>query len=377
MASCTSTYPCNLLLGASWCQYTIRALSRTMSKPTKQSLMCLRHLALYLLGCVDHCLLLTYKGHHGLLRHTPEDYTLEVFSDSDWAKHKQTRKSVSSGFICLSGNVLYSSSRSQKALALSSAEAEIYAATSARCDGVLLFHCLVFILGGDDAEVKLTVNMDNSAGKSFLHRSVGGRIRHISVRVLWMQQKVRDKMISPSKVSTRENVSDLGAKRLTRDRVLYLMYLCKIYDMSTSASVGADVYDKVCQEDAMKQGIHMFKEHGFHVKDSKNLMRILLISALGRPSVAMAVATSSIESFSSLTPMAGSGYGWFVPLLFTVLCLAAGMCIYLRFQFGILRRESLPGRSKMLAPLSLIALSVSVKITKKGVDVTWTLNFAK
>ena len=47
----------------------------------------------------------------------------------------------------------------------------------------------------------------------------------------------------PSRVSTRENVSDLGTKRLTRDRVLYLMYLCKVYDMSTSAYVGTDVYD--------------------------------------------------------------------------------------------------------------------------------------
>ena len=92
----------------------------------------------------------------------------------------------------------------------------------------------------------------------------------------------------------------------------------------------------------MKQGVHMFKEHGFHVKDSKdskNLMRILLISALGRPSFAMAVATSSAESFSSLTPMAGNGYGWLVPLLFMLLCLAVGMCTYLRFQLGILRRE--------------------------------------
>ena len=72
------------------CQYTIRALSQTMSKPTTQSLMCLRHLALYLLGCVDHCILLAYKGHHRLLHYTLEDYALEVFSDSDWAKHKQT-----------------------------------------------------------------------------------------------------------------------------------------------------------------------------------------------------------------------------------------------------------------------------------------------
>ena len=65
------------------CQYTIRALSLSMSKPTGNSFACLRHLCMYLLGCTQNCLLLTYKGHHGLLHYTPEDYALEVFSDSD------------------------------------------------------------------------------------------------------------------------------------------------------------------------------------------------------------------------------------------------------------------------------------------------------
>ena len=163
------------------CQYTIRALSLSMSKPTGNSFACLRHLCMYLLGCTQNCLLLTYKGHHGLLHYTPEDYALEVFSDSDWAKHRSTRKSVSSGFIFLFRNLLYSSSRSQKAIALSSAEAEIYAATSACC--VLLEHCLCFIVGGSDKVVTF-IKMDNSAGRSFLLRSGVGRIRHISVHVL-------------------------------------------------------------------------------------------------------------------------------------------------------------------------------------------------
>ena len=65
------------------CQYSIRALSQSMSKPTVNSFACLRHLCMYLLGCIENCLILTYKGHHGLLHYTPEDYRLEVFSDSD------------------------------------------------------------------------------------------------------------------------------------------------------------------------------------------------------------------------------------------------------------------------------------------------------
>ena len=37
------------------CQYAIRGLAQVMSKPTVQAFLCLRHLCLYLLGCIDHC----------------------------------------------------------------------------------------------------------------------------------------------------------------------------------------------------------------------------------------------------------------------------------------------------------------------------------
>ena len=108
------------------CQYANRGLAQVMSKPSVQAFLCLRHLCLYLLGCVDHCTVMTYSDHQGLLHYTPSEYTMEVYSDSDWAKHRSTCKSFSSGHICLFGNLLYSSSRT-KTIALSSAEAKIYA----------------------------------------------------------------------------------------------------------------------------------------------------------------------------------------------------------------------------------------------------------
>ena len=49
------------------CQYAIRGLSQSMAKPTTQSMMCLRHLAQYLLGCIDHALVLRYEPHQGLV----------------------------------------------------------------------------------------------------------------------------------------------------------------------------------------------------------------------------------------------------------------------------------------------------------------------
>ena len=65
------------------------------------------------------------------------------------------------------GNLLYSSSRSQKALALSSCEAEVYAGTSATSDAVLMYHCICFCVGPNET-VKVKLALDNAAGIKFL-----------------------------------------------------------------------------------------------------------------------------------------------------------------------------------------------------------------
>ena len=59
-----------------------------------------------------------------------EHHLLEVFSDSDWAGRKDTRRSTSSGTIFLDGQCIYSFSRNQKSVSLSSGEAEYYASDS-------------------------------------------------------------------------------------------------------------------------------------------------------------------------------------------------------------------------------------------------------
>ena len=52
----------------------------------------------------------------------------QVFTDSDWAGERDTRKSTSGGAILLGGHCLKTWSSTQSSPALSSAEAEYYAA---------------------------------------------------------------------------------------------------------------------------------------------------------------------------------------------------------------------------------------------------------
>ena len=52
----------------------------------------LRHLVQYLLGCVDQAICLKFKHEHGVHHYVGDQNVLEIFTDSDWASHKATRR---------------------------------------------------------------------------------------------------------------------------------------------------------------------------------------------------------------------------------------------------------------------------------------------
>lgn len=81
------------------CQHVIRLLAQHMSKPSELNMLFLRHLVQYLLGWVDQGIQLRFKPHEGVFHHTGSELVLEVYSDSDWASRKGTRKSVSASTL--------------------------------------------------------------------------------------------------------------------------------------------------------------------------------------------------------------------------------------------------------------------------------------
>ena len=125
------------------CQGAIRALSSYMTSPTRNAQTALRYLLKYLLEGQHHGLLLDCKNRHcGVSGEIPRPsqpvLCLESFSDANWASHKGSHKSVSSGMLFVGGCLLYSSSRTQRVIALSSGEAELLAATSTLCDALFV-----------------------------------------------------------------------------------------------------------------------------------------------------------------------------------------------------------------------------------------------
>ena len=204
----------------------------------------LRHRVSYLHGTKGVCLGLKYKGDHVGVHHQyfedPDSVHLEVFSDSDGASNKSDHKSVSGGYICMGSSFMYTSSRTQKVISLSSGEAEVYAASSSACDSVLLSKMISFLTG---AGVVVHHLLDSSAARGILSRQGVGRIRHLSCRILSLQtlvklrrefnvdqhgRKLHSSCHVVSAVHGNLNLADLGTKRLAKKRLLELMGFCNL-----------------------------------------------------------------------------------------------------------------------------------------------------
>ncbi|OLP75929.1 Retrovirus-related Pol polyprotein from transposon TNT 1-94 [Symbiodinium microadriaticum] len=176
---------------------------------------------------------------------------VETLSDSDWASNKASRKSVTASMVYMGGSLMFSASRTQKVISLSSAEAEVHAATSTMIDGLMVKTLLDFATGSS-----VTVNhfMDSAAGLGVLKRSGIGKIRHLSCRILWTQEAVKCGRISLNKVDTKINVSDLGTKCLSRARINLLLNFCGIFDCELDCLVGEEERRQFEEQKFVKQG---------------------------------------------------------------------------------------------------------------------------
>ena len=113
-------------------------------------------------------------------------------------------------------------------MTLSSAEAELNSLVSAAADGIYLKKCLEFIV---EEQVVHHCLVDNSAALHLCHRKGPGRLRHISGKLLWIQDLVAQEELQVRAVGTVYNIADLGTKPLTKNRtslgrLCLILYWC-------------------------------------------------------------------------------------------------------------------------------------------------------
>ena len=199
-------------------QFETNNLARQMKAPTTVSQLQLKRLARYLAGSARAV---------NVLNRPSDEYeqdvaTIQVWTDSNWAGDTVSRQSQSSIKLEVDGCPMYSCSRRQLALAHSSGEAEYYAGASGASEAMLVREVLTFA----GFRVRSELLMDSAAARGICKREGVGRIRHLSTKVLWVQQLVKRGVLEVSAVAGLLNKADLGAKSLPRRRLVELRESC-------------------------------------------------------------------------------------------------------------------------------------------------------
>ena len=89
-------------------------------------------------------------------------------------------------------------------VALSIAEAELNAALKMGFENLGISQFCRQL--GDDMKVK--INGDSSAVKAILARRGCGKVKHLELKQLWLQEQVRSRKVDFHKVSGKNNMSD-------------------------------------------------------------------------------------------------------------------------------------------------------------------------
>ena len=150
-------------------------------------------------------------------------------------------ESVSCCCIFLGGCLIFSASRTQKVVSLSSAEAEVYACSSGSSDAILLARLRSWLTG---RRAWIYVYTDSSRAREILQRQGVGRLRHLSCRVLWLQALIANGTIRLCSVSGHVSLADIGTKRLSAARLRSLMAVLGLCNKDVGALEGVMILEE-------------------------------------------------------------------------------------------------------------------------------------
>ena len=184
--------------------YAVKELSRHMPDPRDDDWKALKRLGRYLIS--EPRVVQVFEK-----QATPRN--LKVWVDTEFAGRAETRKSTSGGVVTFGGSGIKAWSVTQKSIALSSGEAEHYGIVRGSAMGIGIRN-MFRDLG---VKIGICVATDASVAKGIASRRGAGKVRHIEVAQLWVQEKVLSGEIKTVKVGTHDNVADALTKHVSRN----------------------------------------------------------------------------------------------------------------------------------------------------------------
>ena len=137
-------------------------------------------------------------------------FDIIVYSDSDWGTNVDDRRSKTGYTVLVAGGAVVWQTKSQKTVALSSCEAELYAA----CEAVKEILWLIMFF----TELKLKFRkpilyVDNQGAIALAKNPVlHQRTKHIDIRYFFIREKIDNQMFEMLYIETTRNLADLFTK---------------------------------------------------------------------------------------------------------------------------------------------------------------------
>ena len=187
-------------------QFPTKQACQGMARPTTGDWRALKRIARYIAG--KSRLVIKYNA-----QENPK--FVDAYSDSDWAGDRRTGRSTSGGALRIGAHLIKTWSSTQRNITLSSGEAELIAAVKAASEGL----GIVNLLSEWGQQCRVRVWVDSSAAIGVAHRRGSGKMRHVRLGHLWIQQKVEDKELDVRKVAGANNPADLLTKNLNGRKI--------------------------------------------------------------------------------------------------------------------------------------------------------------
>jgi hypothetical protein len=138
---------------------------------------------------------------------------IQAHVDTDFAGCLATRKSTSGGCAMRGTHLIKHWSSTQKTVTLSSGEAELNGIVKGAAEALGLQS-----LGRDlGIEIELSLHTDSAAAVGICRRSGIGKVRHLAVGQLWVQEKRKNGAFRLYKIAGVDNPADALTKHLARD----------------------------------------------------------------------------------------------------------------------------------------------------------------
>ena len=130
--------------------------------------------------------------------------SVSIYTDSDWGGCERTRKSTTGGVVMKGLHCIGQWSRTQQLIALSSAEAELNASVRAGQEGIGIINFSTETGTPHGAEIL----GDSSAAHGINMRVGSGRVKHLSIRQVWLQERVATGYLTCRKIPREINCAD-------------------------------------------------------------------------------------------------------------------------------------------------------------------------